>query len=280
MEHKIVKYLYSRQKNYETQGRNPKQCYTIYYKNEDDLKDKLDEIKTKQKKLNDEWEPIPLKLELPTIPFYEGLPPMSLEKDKPGSADSFCVLGSSKSGKTYIMKEINKQFFNDKSINCIFSPNIHADVYRDFKGIKFNKFDKECEKMIRQMRKVNALTNNKFRFIFNIDDIIDSKYSKILNELFLILRNSQMSSCILLQYPMLMSKAARSNVSHLLFGRFNNYESIEQICKIFLRGHFKKLYGKKTIDDYMDIYQELTDDYHFLYLDVKKNKLSRFKLNL
>lgn len=209
--------------------------------------------------------------------IHDGIPELYLDQD---TGNSFVILGSSKAGKTTFMVELYKKIFeNQPVITTLFSINEHADIYKPLNIIKCNKFNRDCERLINQMKKVNMKNNNKFEYLLLFDDIIDAKYSQLLNGLILTYRNSNFSSLISLQYPYLLSKASRSSINQCFFGRFNTDESIENVCKSFLSSYFTKL-GYSTLPGQVALYKELTKDYCFLYYYSREDKLVRFRINL
>ena len=186
----------------------------------------------------------------------------------------------------------------------LFSVNSHADVYKDIDGARgrtdagrdgtptssgptntakkvmmCNKFDNNGKRLINQMKKVNMMQNNSFNYLIMLDDIINAKYSVILNNLILTYRNSNFSSIISLQYPYLLSKGSRSSINQAIFGAFNTDESIESVIKSFLGSKFSAM-GYHTLPTQIQLYKKLTADYHFLYYFSRKDILIRFKLNL
>lgn len=201
-----------------------------------------------------------------------------------GSGNSIVILGSSKAGKTHVMKAIYDKYFKDvpkkmKLQSILFSINAHADVYKSLpsKVHVCNKFDSHGMKLINQMKKINMIEDNKFNYLIMLDDIIDAKYSTILNNLILTYRNSNFSSIVSLQYPYLLSKGSRSSINQCIFGAFNTDESIESVIKSFLGSKFSEM-GFHTMPTQIAIYKKLTADYHFLYYYPRKDLLMRFKL--
>lgn len=227
------------------------------------------------------------------------LPPFDFDgletKFESGKGTSIVILGSSKAGKTFVMREIyNKYYahtqtiFSAKFISVLFSINMHSAVYDQFETkkingidsiIKCNKFDKNSQRLINQCKKLNMDSKNKFNFTFVLDDIIDSKYSSVLNNLILTYRNSSISSIIALQYPYLLSKASRSSINQLIFGHFNTDESIRSVIESFLGSIFTKM-GVITMPAQIALYKKLTENYHFLYYYSRKDILLRFKLQI
>lgn len=207
------------------------------------------------------------------------LPELKLD---PGTGNSMVILGSSKAGKTHVLKQIFNQYYSDKKkqISFLFSINSHAKVYDDFpEKMKVNKFNRDCEKMVNQMKKINMVTKNKFEYLIMLDDIIDAKYSGLLNNLILTYRNSMFSSIIALQYPYLLSKGSRSSVNQTIFGHFNSDESIESVIKSFLSSTFSKM-GYHTLPAQVQLYRELTKDFHFIYFFSRDQTFIRFKLKI
>jgi hypothetical protein len=64
-----------------------------------------------------------------------------------------------------------------------------------------------------------------------------------------------------------------------LFFSFSFYNTIETIIKEFLAHKFKEM-GINKMEDMVKKYIELTDDYHFLHYNPKKNIFKRYKLKL
>ena len=209
-----------------------------------------------------------------------GLPKLELDNGSDGDGSSILILGSGKSGKSHILKEIYNKHFKEKKnqIDLLFSVNIQAKIYSDYpKDRKVNKFDRDCEVLINQLKKVNMETHNKFDYLIMLDDIIDAKYSTLLNNLILTYRNSNFSSIVSLQYPYLLSKGCRSSINQCIFGWFNTDECIESVIKSFLCSTFSRM-GYHTLPAQIQLYRELTKNYHFLYYFSRKQKLVRFKL--
>lgn len=204
---------------------------------------------------------------------------------QPGSGNSICLIGSSKSGKSTILKAIYNKYFKETPkkrnlISMLFSVNSHATVYNDMPGVlKINKFDRNGQKMINQLKKVNMLEKNKYNYLVMLDDIVDSKYSNILNQLILTYRNSNFNSIISVQQDKLISKCNRSSINNVILGACNTDEAIESIVKSFLSSKFYTM-GYKTLPSQVALYKQLTQDYTFLYYFSRKDQLIRFKLNL
>jgi len=235
--------------------------------------------------------------EEPVPPLTSGLPEIDWDGQdtdfSPSNASSILLLGSSKAGKTYLMKALYKKFYTPsqkvfihkgkpvKFISTLFSINQHAAVYDDFDCFKCNRFDKNCESLIKQCKKINMVSSppNKYNFLFMLDDIVDSKYSATLNQLILTLRNSAINSILSLQYPYLLQKSARGSIHHTFFGKCNTDEQIEAIIKSFLSSKFTSM-GYTTMPAKINLYKKLTEDYAFLYYYPRKDILKRFKLAL
>jgi hypothetical protein len=168
--------------------------------------------------------------------------------------------------------------------------------------IKCDKFTKasetliyRCQKINQEIDKSNELAHtpneatgsrlksfekkNPINFLIMLDDIINIKRGCVVSNLILTLRNSNISSIISLQYPKLFGPDCRGNVNNILFFSFNIYSTIETVIKEFLLHEFKKM-GIDKIGDMVNKYKELTDDYHFLYYNPKKNIFKRYKLNI
>jgi hypothetical protein len=194
----------------------------------------------------------------------KGLPSFKFDEK---TGNSTLLVASSKRGKSTIMKEIyDKYYKNDKEmIVILISPSAHIPLFSDIDCIKINKFNNSTQTLLRNLTKINQTTNNSYRFLIMVDDCIDVKFNKILNELILVLRNSNFSSIISIQYDKLLSKAARSSVNNICCGGINLDESIESLIKTFFKSQLVNSY-KSTYDenpkmpDLIDAYRSITDD--------------------
>jgi hypothetical protein len=135
--------------------------------------------------------------------------------------------------------------------------------------------------MIKDMKKINMNTEppNKWRFCVLLDDIITARYSGVINALLLAFRNSNFSSIISIQYPKLISKAARCSANNLLFFSQNLQEAIETVLRSFLGAEFAKRGVTKFIDQ-VTAYRELTKDHAFIYFHPMSGTLRRIRLKI
>lgn len=210
------------------------------------------------------------------------------------TGSSLLLLGSSKAGKTTFLIYLYDALFSDKKQNSckggylpiLFSQNKHAQIYKDPRMedvIKCDKFTKASETLIYKCQKINQeldkIEEDPVNFLIILDDVISIKRGGIISNLILTLRNSNISSIISLQYPKLFGPDCRGNVNNILFFAFNIYATIETVIKEFL-SHVFKAQGFLKMADMVNEYIRLTNDYHFLYFNPKKNIFKRFKLKL
>lgn len=178
-----------------------------------------------------------------------------------------CLLyGSSKTGKTTLMMKLYEKYYNKKQyITTLFCINSQIDLYEGFKDlIVANVFNADCAKYIQLEKFINNKTKNEYKFVNLFDDIIDVRFSKIINNLILTYRNSNISTIMCLQYTNLLSKQARSNVNNLIFFAFNTEEAIEPLIKAYLYGLFRELGVAK--EEMIKFYKVLTEDHNYIYL--------------
>ena len=185
---------------------------------------------------------------------------------------SFCLIGSTRSGKTTLLKHVLKEYF-DKHITVLMSNSIHAPIYNEIEGcIKSPVYS---HKIIKEGYEINRKTKNHYPFLFVLDDIVDKKFDKELLKMMTIYRNSALSTIISIQDPMLLSTAARGNVNFACLGYFNSDEKVEKIIRMYLTSH---LSGK--IEDKIREYKRLTADHHWIMVDNILGVVYRFKLKL
>lgn len=213
---------------------------------------------------------------------------MKLKKSKdfkdlhidPGTGNTTFLIGSSKRGKSTLLMNIFKNYYNNKDdITTLFSINCNIPLYKQKKLIRCCKFDSECETLVKKMKYINHKCNNKYKFCVMFDDITNIRHNNLMNELILTYRNSKVSSIVSLQYPNLLSKASRGSINNLLFFGLNNDESIVVCLNSFLKSVFSKMGYKKEVDQ-INLYRQLTDNHQFIYLHPESGKISLHKLIL
>ena len=193
-------------------------------------------------------------------------------------ACSTIIFGSSKSGKTTQVIDIINKYFNDKNLIVIFmSSNIHKPIY-DTLPKTVIKLDRWDENIIKHVHHIQKKTKNKYRFLFASDDIIDNKNNKMIQQLILTLRNSLINSIICLQDTKLLSRTARNNGNNFIFRHYISEDRREDAIKLVLNG-YQPFHSLRNLNEKKGLYQILTKDYGFIYLDALDGRISFHKKN-
>jgi hypothetical protein len=90
--------------------------------------------------------------------------------------------------------------------------------------------------------------------------------------MFLILRNSNISAILSVQSTMLVNKLVRGNANNILLGRLSGEESIMDSFRKFLV-NYKSDLNIKSDSDVVPVYDALTDNYNFIYVNTLKDKI-------
>lgn len=261
----------------------------LYHKSREDVNDtKKETNKPTISYVYNEKQPIDEEDKLNDLIPLEMISPedidfINMDSQKDHSGDSILLIGSSKSGKSTVIMSLFRKYFNKKKyISTLFSVNSHIPIYKNSGDlIKVNKFVTESEKIIKDMKKINMESEpvNKWRYCILLDDIVEARYSRVLNNLLLTYRNSNFSSIISIQYAKLISKAARCSANNLLFFFQNLQEGIESVLRSFLGAEFSKL-GVTKLTDQISLYRLLTRDHAFIYYHPMSGTLRRIKLKI
>jgi hypothetical protein len=187
---------------------------------------------------------------------------------------SIVMVGSTRSGKTTIMKHSLRKFFSDY-ISILFSPSIHAGTYGDLdKGII--KAPEYIPDVVRECYAINKKTDNKYPFLVIFDDVVTAKFDKELLKTFTIYRNSGISAIMSIQSPILLNSAMRGNINIVMLGFMNSDESCEKVIRMFC---YASIEGK-NIEQKIHEYKKLTSDHHWLVINNLTGEIYRTKLNL
>ena len=208
-------------------------------------------------------------MDYPVVPFDLKLP------EKGGCTIS--LIGASRAGKTSLMKYIYNEFFN-KHITTLFSYSLQADIYKDFTK-KVHCSPEYYPEIIKECAYINKQCNNKFNFCFIFDDIIGLhlKNDPQLLKLCTILRNSDCSTIYSVQDPVLMNSIGRGNVNYCMLFKQNSDTECEKVIKHYLRSYFP---AKMTMNEKIQLFKELVDNHHFIFIDNLNGTIYRTKLRL
>jgi hypothetical protein len=203
---------------------------------------------------------------------FRNIQTLELPDDKFGC--SIVLYGSTRSGKTTILNYLYKTYFKDY-LSVLMTNSLNSGSYKLLEKTCVTS-DMFHEEVLKDMYKINHATKNHYKFFCIIDDVTDHKGSKEMLRLFTIYRNSRISSCCCVQGSTMMNKTARGNINYVVLGRMNNDSEIEGIIKSYLTSFFPtRLYMAEKIS----LYRQLTDDYHWIIIDMVGNDIFRTKLN-
>jgi hypothetical protein len=205
------------------------------------------------------------------IPFREFA--LNLPDNKFGC--SIMMVASTRAGKTTLVNHIYDTYFKDY-ITCLHTNSIQSDIYKEMK-----KGTIACPtyipELIKDTARINKGTNNKYKFLHIVDDVVDKKHDQTLMKLFTIYRNSRITGIITAQEISIMNSIQRSNINYTILMRLNSDMAIEKVVKSYLRSYFPKT---MTLNDMIKAYKELTSDHAFIVIDNINDEIFRSKLKL
>jgi hypothetical protein len=188
---------------------------------------------------------------------------------------SIMMVASTRAGKTTLVNHIYEEYFKDY-ITCLHTNSIQSDIYKEMK-----KGTIACPtympELIKDTAKINKGTNNKYKFLHIVDDVVDKKHDQTLMKLFTIYRNSRITGIITAQEISIMNSIQRSNINYTILMRLNSDMAIEKVVKSYLRSFFPKT---MTLNDMIKAYKELTCDHSFIVIDNINDEIFRSKLKL
>jgi hypothetical protein len=188
---------------------------------------------------------------------------------------SIMMVASTRAGKTTLVNHIYDTYFKDY-ITCLHTNSIQSDIYKEMK-----KGTIACPtyipELIKETARINKGTNNKYKFLHIVDDVVDKKHDPVLMKLFTIYRNSRITGIITAQEISIMNSIQRSNINYTILMRLNSDMAIEKVVKSYLRSYFPKT---MTLNDMIKAYKEMTSDHAFIVIDNINDELFRSKLKL
>lgn len=185
------------------------------------------------------------------------------------TGSTIALFGASKQGKTTAIIWLYHKFYEGKGyITILCSPTLSADIYEFFPTniIRTTNYE-TCVELIKAARTIQLGTNNRYKFLFIIDDVVTAKSDKTLRQMITTMRNLNISTIISLQYQKLLDIANRVSVNSFLFFHYGNKEAADYIVSNFI-GEFLHGFNKtqKT-----DSYQKITEDHRFIAFNALEN---------
>jgi len=199
----------------------------------------------------------------------------------PKTGNSSVCIGSSKMGKSVLMMHLYNKYYNTKKwITMLFAQNPQIAMYRNYKDLLVSKgFNEYSAKLICSTQYINTKVNNKYKFMIMLDDIIHAKYNKVLSDLVLTYRNSNISSIACVQDAKILSPQHRANVNNVFIFNFNTVERCEAAISIYLKDYFIRM-GYKTKETQLIFFKEMTRDHGFIYVNGLHGKISFHRLQI
>lgn len=196
----------------------------------------------------------------------------SLILDK-GTGNTLFIVGSSKAGKSYALIKVYEEYYmNDtKTIAILFTDSPQSPHYKDLrkKGLVIcpeGGFNDDAKAFITKIKALQTKLDNPVRFLLMFDDVLNLRYSDIIQKALLIYRNSYISTIISIQYPNLLNKSMRANVNNIFLFRFNSDETIEVAIRAFC-GSYEPFLSINSMEQKIKKYKELTMDHKFIYVN-------------
>ena len=191
------------------------------------------------------------------------------------SGKTTAIIGPSFSGKsTLFVNELNKLKPDDYDKIIIFTESPNAEPLQKInKKLNVKIFDRFVSNIVKVLKDIYQETNNRFKFFVAFDDVINLKQDNLFSKLILIMRNSNISTCVITQYIKLMTPGVRNSLHSMYFINLKTLD-YEYILRSFLASHFRTLLNEKG--SYTKL-SEMVKEYckgSIIYYDNRKDKLN------
>ncbi len=183
------------------------------------------------------------------------------------------LIGSSGSGKSTLLRDV---FLNDiyeeradkEYVVTVFTESPQCDAFQhlpkkvnvDGAGVDLN--------MINWMYQMNATYDRKYSFVTILDDCIHIRYKSQIEKMFLVMRNTNITSVVSLQYANLIPRSIRTSVYFIFCMHQNTLEGVDLMVVSFLSAYIPG--GNKN--EKMDYYMSWTQNHRFFLIDNLNHK--------
>lgn len=203
---------------------------------------------------------------------------------------TYLILGKSFSGKTtYLVENLNKLV--NKQQDTV-SPHNKRPIYdlilfmtesTDADPIK--GLDKTLPllmirgyypRLVLLLKKIQDASKRAFRFLVILDDIVQNVREGVAKKQILTLRNSHISTCLLMQYPKLISPAMRSSIHELYILKLRPTDW-EYLLQSFLNNHAREVLGNiRSIHQLVEEFMEYLGP-DIMFLDQRRDEMGLIK---
>jgi hypothetical protein len=194
----------------------------------------------------------------------EGKKKMQDGKTKNGI--TVCILGGSGRGKSTILRKIFlDDIYKDKEfINIVFTESGTSDAFDKLdKSVTVDSMGIDTD-AIHFMYKMNQEYDKKYNFVVLIDDCVHIRYMKMVERMFLTMRNSNITSVVSTQHAKLLPPSIRNSIYFAICTGFNAEDGSEVCVRTWLSGYLPG----NNIHEKLYHYQEWAQEGHrFFMLD-------------
>lgn len=200
--------------------------------------------------------------------MQEAIKPMQNEKDKNGI--TVAVMGGSGHGKSTLLRKIfiDGLYSSKDHIVQVFTLSEHSNAFKNMSKnviVDGNGVDVDT---INFMYKMNCAYDKTYNFVAILDDCIHIRNVNMIEKMFLIMRNSNITSIVSLQYMKLIPVSIRNSVYFAICMGFNGEAGDEHCVQNYIWGYLPG----NNLREKVYHYKQWVQGYRFFLLDNLNHK--------
>lgn len=194
---------------------------------------------------------------------------MSMQSKEANNGVTYALIGSSGCGKSTLIRKVFIDYLYDgeladkEYIVLVYTLSKTSDALQGLsKNILIDGNGVDVDH-INNDYKTNQAYDKIYNYVNILDDCIHIRHEKMIEQMFLIMRNSNITSVVSLQYGKLIPPSIRTSVYFSFCMRQNSPEAIE----VMVRGWVGGFLAGRSIREKVRIYYKWTKDKGFFLLD-------------
>ena len=211
----------------------------------------------------------------------------SNDPEKGYNGITMLIVGGSNRGKTTLLTELLSRVYSDdlriagkQYLTCLFTESSQSDALKKLEKQKnvviVPGMDLDIISFFYNQNMTYGKTKVGYSPIIVMDDILELRYESVIQKLFCIYRNMNITSIVSVQHANLIPRSIRGSVYYQIIFPSNNAANNEDVCRAFLWSYLE---GRNVVEKMKSFFTWTSKSYHCFFVDNLEHKCYKVDAN-